>query len=200
VLLGLVLAACGNTDRSLPPQHAVAIQPDDVCAVCGMYISHSPGPRGEAYIRGKKSPLKFDSTRDFFAYVLQPENKTRLQHLFVQDTTRIDWEHPTNAADSFIDARTARYVAWQPLHGSMGPTLAPFAKDADAQAFVRKYGGEVLGFDQVTPEMVTLLGDACPAPGTPAFPLVRKCLKPDSAVGEPAATGGTSDGRQDVEH
>ena len=182
LLLGLLLAGCGD-NQALPPQNAVAIRKDDVCAVCGMYIAGSPGPRGEAYVEGRKLPLKFDSTRDFFAYVLQPENMTRLQHLFVQDSARIDWKHPTNAADSFIDARTAYFVAWHPLPGSMGPTLASFSKQTDAQAFVRDHGGEVLGFHEVIPELISLLGDACPEPGTPAFQLARHCLPPQAGAG-----------------
>jgi len=183
VLLGLLLAGCGGDNQALPPQKAVAIRKDDVGAVCGMYIEGSPGPRGEAYVAGRKLPLKFDSTRDFFAYVLQPENATRLQHLFVQDSARIDWKHPTNAADSFVDARTAYFVAWQPLPGSMGPTLASFAKQTDAQVFVREHGGEMLGFQQVRPELISLLKGACPVPGTPAFHLARHCLPPQAGAG-----------------
>lgn len=193
VLVALLLTAC-ESSQAPPPQVAVDIHNGDVCAVCGMYIEAGPGPRGEAYVQGYKVPLKFGSTRDFFAYVLQPENKTRLQQLLVQDSAQINWQHPSNEARTFVDARTAYYVAWQPLGGLMGPTLAPFAKQADAQAFVRKYGGEALGFEQVTPELISLLGDACPAPGTPAFHLARQCLQLEPAAGE------THDGSQEVRH
>ena len=173
-LVALLLAACGN-DRSLPAQNATAIEQGDVCAVCGMYIFGSPGPRGEAYIEGRKLPLKFDSTRDFFAYVLQPENQSILQHLFVQDTASIDWDHPSNAATSFIDARNAWYVAWQPLSGAMGPTLASFAKDHDAQAFVKTHGGQIFRFDEITPQLISLLQSTCPKQGSPAFNLAAQC-------------------------
>ncbi len=122
-LVALLLAACGSS-QAPPPQVAVDIHKGDVCAVCGMYIEAGPGPRGEAYVQGYKAPLKFGSTRDFFAYVLQPENKTRLQNLLVQDSASIDWTHPSNEARTFLDARAAYYVAWQPLPGLMGPTFA----------------------------------------------------------------------------
>lgn len=170
----LLLGACGNNQKSAP-QLAVDITPEDTCAVCGMYVYGSPGPRAEAYIQGRKLPLKFDSTRDFLAFVLQPENKRILQHTFVQETANLDWQHPSNAASSFIDASSAWYVAWQPLAGAMGPTLASFAKRTDAVAFVQKYGGEVLDFDQVTPELISLLESSCPAPGTPAYKLAAQC-------------------------
>jgi copper chaperone NosL len=186
----LVLAACG--DHRAVAQHAVETHKDDVCAVCGMYLDASPGPRAEAWLAGRTTPLTFDSTRDFFAYVLQPENTARLQGLFVQDSRRIDWQHPTHAAASFIDARTALYVAWQPLPGSMGPTLAPFATRAEAEAFVREHGGAVLGFDQITTALVSALDYRCPArAATHAFPGAR-CMAIGSAAAAPPL--GMSDG------
>ncbi|MFC5579673.1 nitrous oxide reductase accessory protein NosL [Rhodanobacter terrae] len=156
-----LLVGCGGS--TAPAQHAVDIHPDDTCAVCGMYLDGSPGPRAEAWVTGRAKPLMFDSTRDFFAYVLQPENQPDLQELFVQDSARIDWRQPAHAAISFIDARRASYVAWQPLPGSMGPTLAPFATRAAAAAFVREHGGAVFGFDEITPALVATLDYRCPA-------------------------------------
>ena len=139
-MLALALfAGCGG--KPAPPHHAVDTHPEDACAVCGMYLDGSPGPRAEAWVSGRAKPLVFDSTRDFFAYVLQPENQASLQELFVQDSARIDWQQPAHAAASFIDARTASYVAWQPLPGSMGPTLAPFASRAAAEVFKAEHGG-----------------------------------------------------------
>ena len=40
----------------------------------------------------------------------------------------------------------------------MGPTLASFALQQDAEKFAQEFGGKVLHFDQVTPEMVDLTG------------------------------------------
>ncbi|TAN25119.1 MAG: nitrous oxide reductase [Castellaniella sp.] len=172
LLLSLLLLT-GCERHVLPPsQQPVAIEDDDICAVCGMYIKDSPGPRGEAYVEGHKQPLKFDSTRDFFAYILQPDNATRLQNLFVQDSARINWAHPSNSADSFTDARTAYYVGWQPLLGSMGPTLASFARKEDADQFIRDHGGHLLRFDEITPEMISLLGATPPRDGSLALKLV----------------------------
>lgn len=162
--LAFVLAAlAGCTGGQPPAQHALDTHPDDACAVCGMYLDGSPGPRAEAWVAGRAKPLVFDSTRDFFAYVTQPENQAGLQEMFVQDSARLDWEAPSHAAVSFIDARTASYVAWQPLPGSMGPTLAPFATRTAAVAFARAHGGAVLAFDDVTPALVSTLGYRCPA-------------------------------------
>ena len=40
----------------------------------------------------------------------------------------------------------------------MGPTLAAFMHEQDAQAFAKQYGGKVLRFDQITLDMVALDG------------------------------------------
>lgn len=177
VLALALLAGCGG--KPAPAHHAVDTHPDDACAVCGMYLDGSPGPRAEAWISGRSKPLMFDSTRDFFAYVLQPENQSALQELFVQDSARIDWQQPAHAAVSFIDARAAVYVAWQPLPGSMGPTLAPFASRAAAEAFKAEHGGAVLGFAEITPALVATLDYRCPAQAA-SNPATLQCLTPST--------------------
>ncbi|MGP1665374.1 MAG: nitrous oxide reductase accessory protein NosL, partial [Rhodanobacter sp.] len=150
---------------------------DDTCAVCGMSLDGSPGPRAQAWVEGRAQPLMFDSTRDFFAYVLQPENQSALRELFVQDSAQLDWQQPTHVASSFIDARQASYVAWQPLPGSMGPTLAPFATPMAAQSFVSEHGGAILGFGDITPNLVATLEYRCPAQA-PAGQGAQQCLAP----------------------
>ena len=195
-LLVLLLAACGSS-QAPPAQAAVDIHRGDACAVCGMYLDAGPGPRAEAWVQGYKAPLKFGSTRDFFAYVLDPENKARLQQLLVQDSAQINWQHPSNEARTFVDARTAWYVAWQPLHGLMGPTFASFAVRQDAEAFVRAQGGEVLGFAEVTPELTTLLGYACPSAGSPGSALAKGCTTAPHTAGSSLPT---HDERPDLLH
>lgn len=171
----LALAGCGSGQPSAASQPAVAIVKGDTCAVCGMYIMGYPGPRGEAYVAGRSKPLKFGSTRDFFAFVLQPDEKNRLQTLYVQDSARIDWQHPSNAPSSFIAARHAYYVAWQPLLGAMGPTLASFARKDAAEAFVRRHGGSLLRYGQITPELISTLKRDCPPAGSALAALAPHC-------------------------
>lgn len=69
-------------------------------------------------------------------------------------------------------------MAWQPLPGQMGPTFAPFAKRADAEAFIRAHGGAILRFDQITPALVSRLTYTCPAEGSPlhALAVKAKCV------------------------
>jgi copper chaperone NosL len=186
IVLVALLAGCNAAPP--PIRHAVNVLPGDTCAVCGMELARSPGPRGQAWVAGHARPLMFDSTRDFFAYVLQPENQSGLQDLFVQDTTRIDWQHPGRDAVTFIDARKAVYVAWQPLPGSMGPTLAPFADRRAAEAFAQAHGGAVLMFTAITPDLIATLGYHCPAPAAPgAVPCILARVAEPAMPVSPAA-------------
>lgn len=192
---GGLLSACGRKADSAH-QPAVAIEKGDTCAVCGMFITLHPGPRGEAYVAGVKKPLKFGGgARDFFAYVTQPDVVRRLGTLYVQDTARIDWTHPSDAAESFIDARKAYYVAWQPLIGEMGPAFASFAKRGDADTFIQSHGGAMLRFDQVTPDLVSDLTYACPSAGFPSYQLATKAnctTKASAAPAYPKGVAGTA--------
>lgn len=167
----------GCDDHATARQVPVPIEMNDTCAVCGMYITKYPGPRAEAYVQGMGAPLKFGSTRDFFAYVLQPENQVELQSLFVQDTAKIDWRHPPDTPESFINARRAYYVVFQPLTGAMGPTLAPFNHKAAAARFIATNGGALLRFHQITPDLISGLATSCPPAESPLTRLVKDCVK-----------------------
>lgn len=186
--LGLLLVGCGNKSRSLERQ-AVAIPGDAVSASCGMRIAGSPGPRGEVFVDGKTAPLVFGSTRDLMGYVLQPENQARLDGVYVQDSGRIDWRHPSDAASTFIPARKAYYVVWQTLPGAMGPTLATFADMKAAMAFRDKHGGQVLSYKQITPEVVSLLSYQCPKSGSPVAAIAKQCLNGKASGGAAMAPG-----------
>lgn len=165
---GLVLLSAG-CDRAHHAQSAeqppVDIGPGDTCAVCGMEIDRFPGPRGEAYVEVSNRPLKFCSTRDFFAWVLQPEHTGIAGRRYVQDMAQNLWRRPRG---HWIDARTAWYVADQPLPGAMGPTFASFARRADAAGFVGRHGGRVLRYAEITPDSVSLLRRPAAPPGSGA--------------------------------
>ena len=142
-----------GTRNALPPQ---AIDASDECHVCGMIINRFPGPKGEAFVGGNLQALKFCSTRDLFAYLLQPEADANVREIYVHDMAGADWRHPPDAA--LIDARLAWYVVNHSLRGAMGPTLASFRYREDAQAFAERYGGSLLRFEQVGLDEIANLG------------------------------------------
>ncbi len=149
LIVAFLLAGCdqqtGTDIVQQPPAH---FQPGDECHVCGMLIARFPGPRGEAYVSRRERPLKFCSTRDLFAWLLQPETAAVVQSVYVHDMAQTDWAHPEDTR--LIDARSAWYVVGSERLGAMGPTLVPFAEPAAAQAFANSYGGQLLRFDEIT--------------------------------------------------
>ena len=152
VLLCL-LAACNNAG----PQ-AVAQEPgaDTACVLDGMLLKEFPGPKAQIHY-AEGNPDFFCDLMEMFSALLAPERKRPPTATFVQDMGKTGWEHP---AANWIDAKTALYVAGSKKRGSMGPTLGAFSSIEAAQQFVRKEGGKVLRFEQVTLNMVSLTGGA----------------------------------------
>jgi copper chaperone NosL len=119
-----------------------------------MALADYAGPKGQIhYDRG--SPDFFCDTVELIATVLRPEQQKRVVAVYTNDMAKADWEEPR---DNWIEARTAFYVRGSDRKGSMGPTLASFAREEDAQAFARAHGGKVLRFSEITLDMVALDG------------------------------------------
>lgn len=188
-----LLTACGQ-QKTAANQPPVAIKASDRSVVCGMYITKYPGPRGEVYLSGVREVIKEGSIRDLFGYIRRPDVAPRVESIYVQDTAHIDWAHPSNSPKSFIDARKAYYVAWQPRRGMMGPTFAPFAKRADAEAFIRVHGGAVLHFAQITSALVSRLAYTCPSSGSPFYRLASRanCVTKTAAAAPAGEKSGLS--------
>ncbi|MFB6098080.1 MAG: nitrous oxide reductase accessory protein NosL, partial [Salinibacter sp.] len=84
--------------------------------------------------------------------------------VYVTDYSRVDYKvwtaqdtpyiESATAPDTFADATTVVYVVGSRVHGAMGPEFIPFSAKRDAKAFARKYGGRLVSWEQVTPEML----------------------------------------------
>ncbi len=151
VLAALTLTACsGEEEQTTVRPDPVSIEAGDECHVCGMVITKFPGPKGEAITEKNQQVRKFCSTRDMFAWMLQPENVNRDHTLYVHDMAQTDWQSPVDT--TLIDAREAFYVVGSERTGAMGPTLASFATRSAAQEFIKEYGGHVLKYSEITLE------------------------------------------------
>ncbi len=150
----LVLAVFGLTGcnegsaEKVMAQKAMAIESADECHLCGMLIARFPGPKGQVYERGIKQNMKFCSTRDMFAYALDPEHKHNIQSVFVHDMAVNPWDEP--GEDTYIDAREAWFVVGSTKKGAMGPTLGSFKTKESAESFAKEFGGELKRFDELT--------------------------------------------------
>ncbi len=157
--VGLLLTGCGKEDeRQKIAQQAMALESGEECHLCGMIIGNFPGPKGQLYERGLPGSMKFCSTRDMFAYALDPEHQHNIQSVFVHDMAKNPWDHPDE--ETYIDAREAFFVVGSVKKGAMGPTLASFSQQADAEAFAAEFGGKIQRFDQIGLALLSTLSHA----------------------------------------
>lgn len=147
-----VLGGCTkNQPVSAKP---IEISHDTICSLDGMTLMDYPGPKAQMQFE-RSEPEFFCDTVEMLSIYLKPEQQQRVLAVFVQDMAQADWNSPVG---HWIDAKTAFYVAGSKRHGSMGPTMASFFREADAKEFASKEGGKVYRFDQITPDMVVLDG------------------------------------------
>lgn len=130
----------------------MAIESHEECHLCGMIIQGFPGPKGQLFERGNKHNLKFCSTRDMFAYLLDPEHRHAIQTVYVHDMAVTPWDHPDE--HTYIDASKAWYVVGHSRKGAMGPTLASFSDANVAASFATEYGGKVYVFEDINQQLL----------------------------------------------
>ena len=153
VLAGL--SACG--DKAETAVVAVEIDPATTCDLDGMLLADFPGPKAQIHFKNEAEPTFYCDTVEMFNTLLKPEQVKPIRAVMVQDMGKADWDQPRG---NWFDARSGIYVLGSKRKGSMGPTIASFAQEADAQAFAAKHGGKVLRFGQITRDMVDLSGGA----------------------------------------
>lgn len=155
-VLGLALAGCDQS-RAPKPLAPAEIDAHTTCELDGMLLADYPGPKAQIRYTGQDTPVFFCDTVEMFHTLLLPEQVKAIQAVYVQDMGQADWDQPRG---HWMDAKIGIYVLGSKRHGSMGPTIAAFAQEADAQAFAKQWGGKVLRYAEVTPAMVDLSGGA----------------------------------------
>ncbi|QID19115.1 nitrous oxide reductase accessory protein NosL [Nitrogeniibacter mangrovi] len=150
----VLLAGCGKQAGEVPAV-PVNITAGTTCVLDGMLLANFPGPKAQILYDGAAEPDFFCDTVEMFNVYLQPEQARRVRAVFVQDMGKADWNKPRG---HWIDATQAFYVLGSDARGSMGPTIAAFAQEADARTFAKAHGGKVATFNEVTPDQVVLDG------------------------------------------
>ena len=153
-MAALALTACS---KAAPPSIAQEFDKTTACALDGMLLADYPGPKAQIRYAGQDTPDFFCDTVEMFSIYLKPEAVRQVAALYVQDMGATDWDNPKGA---WIDAKTALYVVGSNRNGSMGPTIASFAKEDAAKKFIGQFGGRLYKFSEITPEMVDLGGGA----------------------------------------
>ncbi len=149
---GITGCDSGSSGRASGPAE---IDSGTACHLDGMLLGEYPGPKAQIHVAGRREPMFFCDTTELFNTVLAGEQALKIESIYVQDMGRAEWEKPQG---HWIDARQGFYVLGSKRHGSMGPTIASFAMEADAQRHAKDYGGKVLPFAAITKDMVDLSG------------------------------------------
>ncbi|MFZ6749003.1 nitrous oxide reductase accessory protein NosL [Undibacterium sp. Ren11W] len=155
-LFGSALAGCGQSTagKTLTP---VEIDPRTTCDLDGMLLADYAGPKAQIFYTGHDTPTFFCDTVELFHTLLAPEQVKAIAAVYVQDMGKADWEQPRA---NWFDAKTGFYVLGSKRHGSMGPTIASFAQEADAKKFAAEWGGKLLRYAEIKADMVDLSGGA----------------------------------------
>jgi len=153
----LALAGCGRSPEAHLGNAPLEIDPHTSCSLDGMLLSDFPGPKGQIHYVQDRHVDWFCDTVELLSAMLAPEQIRAIKSAWVQDMAQADWDRPQG---HWTDARLAWFVLGSRRKGSMGPTAATFATEADAGAFVQTHGGQVLRFADITPAMVDLTGGA----------------------------------------
>jgi copper chaperone NosL len=162
-LAGLLAAAlfalpgCDQAGTAAASAAPLEIGPGTTCALDGMLLADYPGPKAQVRYEGVAEPEFFCDTVELFSALLKPEQVRPVKAAFVQDMGRADWNQPRG---HWIAAKDGWYVLGSKRQGSMGPTIASFASEADAKKFAGEYGGRVLPYADIKADMVDLSGGA----------------------------------------
>lgn len=162
VLLGLGLLSIQGLLAACSRNASIARAPVDfdaaaTCALDGMLLGDYPGPKAQIFFGDDVRPVWYCDTVEMFSTLLRPEQVRAVSAVYTQDMALADWDLPRG---HWFDARTGFYVSGSRRRGSMGPTIAGFAREDAAIKFASAYGGNVLRFADVTPAMVDLSGGA----------------------------------------
>lgn len=151
LLASLLLSGCDNDTDPQTTGPATASRADN-CHVCGMIVLDQQGPKGQVRVNNTPKPLHFCSTSDMMAFLFQPETRAIVREAWVHNMHGVDWRQPPE--DAFIDAFSAYYVVDHSRRGAMGHTLAPFAEQAQAEAFIADYGGRILRYEEIDVDLI----------------------------------------------
>ncbi|GGX12937.1 nitrous oxide reductase accessory protein NosL [Undibacterium macrobrachii] len=155
-MVGGSLIACkpSTSNTSIAP---VEIDSRTTCDLDGMLLADYPGPKAQVFYVGNPTPRFFCDTVELLNTLLSPEQVQAVAAAFVQDMGKADWDQPRG---NWIPVNTAYYVLGSKRHGSMGPTIASFSLEADAQKFIAQWNGKLMRYADIKPEMVDLSGGA----------------------------------------
>lgn len=148
IILISLIAGCTKEEAAVPLP--AELTRDHSCSVCGMIIVDFPGSKAQIHYKNGKSDM-FCSTLDMFMFYLQPDRPVNIAAVYVQDMGKADHNHPEG---HWVDAEKAFYVFGGNIMGPMGEALVPFLNLTEAEAYMKKHGGRIVKFNDITMDML----------------------------------------------
>jgi nitrous oxide reductase accessory protein NosL len=135
-----------------------------------MVIGHHGGPNGQIFYEsnspdGHENPAWFHTLAfGLFPYYFEHERKGwKATAIYVTDYSSVEYTRPEEGdltmpspttPDTFGGAKHMHYVMESQVSGGMGPSLIPFSAPTDADSFVTEHGGQIVRFDEITPDLL----------------------------------------------
>jgi nitrous oxide reductase accessory protein NosL len=119
----------------------------DACTVCGMppakYLEHN-----SQILTMQDETLHFCSTQCMVGFAADPGR-------YVAEPVKTKMAWVTLFSDGMYEsAFGVYYVVGSSVDGPMGKEAIPFKFRQNAEDFIKENGGEIVGFDQLTPELI----------------------------------------------
>lgn len=115
-----------------------------------MIIVDFPGSKAQIHYRNGEIDT-FCSTLDMLLFYHQPDRPRNIVAIYVNDMGKAQWDHPVG---NWVDAKEAFYVYGGDIMGPMGEALVPFSKRSDAEDYIKKHGGRIIKFEEITPDIL----------------------------------------------
>jgi copper chaperone NosL len=147
---GAQAAAAGSSQAAV--MQPMEIPENATCGKCGMYPARYPRWQSQIIFKdGTMTP--FDGCKCMFNF-LHAMDKYDQAH--TMDDVAVAWVKDFNSG-SWINAEEAHYVVGSSMMGPMGKELIPFADKDAAMKFHQEQGGVVMGYGDITPEVLGTL-------------------------------------------
>lgn len=119
----------------------------DTCVVCGMYPARFPRHDSQI-LTSAGTTLHFCSTRCMVHFLADPAK-------YVKEPVQTKMAWVKIFADGMYEsAFGAYYVVGSKVDGPMGKEAIPFKFRKDAEEFIRQNGGKIVGYSELTPEVL----------------------------------------------
>lgn len=121
-----------------------------VCVNDGMLLLDYNGPKAQIVWNDNTCSFFCEPREAFYEY-FNPINRKRISNFFVQDFSCIPWGSYT---DKWFNVEEAFFVINSDKNGAMGVSYVPFSNEFSATAFKKIYGGKLISFSKITPQIL----------------------------------------------